>query len=165
MSTPRRPIQLPSLTAAPSARSFDHGSEGWGGPGTREHYYDAKADEVEARRIRHRLLGLAEQWWPAATEDERDALGTVAAELLANVVRHAPGRVTALLIDSGNGSCVLAVADQSPTGPVTRHAEPGQAESGLGLVLVQELTNNWGWHPIPRGKVVWAQLPISSAAS
>ncbi|MDH6118042.1 ATP-binding protein [Kitasatospora sp. GAS204B] len=142
--------------------TIDHRrGQGWRGPKKHERYYDALADELEVRRIRQWLVSLAERWWPAALESERDALGTVAAELLANVVRHAPGRVRALLLDSGQGNCLLAVADQNPAGPVTREAEPGEAESGLGLVLVRELTSGWGWHPVPFGKVVWAHLPMS----
>ncbi|WP_344441991.1 ATP-binding protein [Kitasatospora nipponensis] len=141
-----------------------HGGRGdtaWGGPGPRERLYDASADELEVRRIRHWLVDLAGRWWPGATTGERDAFAIVAAELLANVVRHAPGRVRAALLDAGNGTCVVAVADQNPVGPAQRSAEPGEAESGLGLLLVQELSTAWGWHPVIGGKVVWAHLSMS----
>ncbi len=32
-------------------------------------------------------------------------------------------------------------------------------EGGRGLLLVEELTRLWGWHPVPGGKVVWAVVP------
>jgi hypothetical protein len=36
------------------------------------------------------------------------------------------------------------------------------AESGRGLWLAAELTAKWGSYPVARGKVVWAELAVST---
>lgn len=37
------------------------------------------------------------------------------------------------------------------------------AEDGRGLLLIEQLSTAWGWHPAPGGKVVWA-VPKTDAA-
>jgi anti-sigma regulatory factor (Ser/Thr protein kinase) len=53
---------------------------------------------------------------------------------------------------------VIEVWDQSPRAPEARHPEP-DAENGRGLLLVESLSERWGWDHVPgwSGKVVWAE--------
>jgi len=45
--------------------------------------------------------------------------------------------------------------------PVVRHPGPDE-ESGRGLEMIEELTDDWGWEGVPgwQGKRVWALLPV-----
>ncbi|TQF06323.1 ATP-binding protein [Kitasatospora acidiphila] len=52
---------------------------------------------------------------------------------------------------------LIEVTDSSELTPVRRCASELD-EGGRGLLLVQELTSLWGWHPVEGGKVVWAVL-------
>jgi anti-sigma regulatory factor (Ser/Thr protein kinase) len=131
------------------------------GPSAHEWSCTTEATEFEARRLRRWLVDLVAQWWPGVGSEERHAMSTVVGELLSNVVRHAPGRLAVLLLDSGDGTCLVAVSDQNSSGPVPRGDGGGEAESGRGLTLIQGLSRSWGWHPIIGGKVVWARLSVS----
>jgi len=54
---------------------------------------------------------------------------------------------------------LIEVYDQAAGYPVMQ--EPGpDAEEGRGLLLVQALSSQWGWYPVPdqRFKCVWAEL-------
>jgi anti-sigma regulatory factor (Ser/Thr protein kinase) len=57
---------------------------------------------------------------------------------------------------------VIEVWDSSPNTPEAKQPEP-EAESGRGLLLVEALSERWGWQHVPGwpGKVVWAELRIA----
>ena len=101
------------------------------------------------------------QRWGAAHRG--DDITLVMSELMTNALRHTrpqPGRpVRVGLLQSSPGSGVLcAVADPSPALPRLR--EPGRdGESGRGLHVVGELSDQWGCTPPDHaGKVVWAMF-------
>jgi anti-sigma regulatory factor (Ser/Thr protein kinase) len=54
---------------------------------------------------------------------------------------------------------VIEVWDQSPRAPELRPPEP-DAENGRGLLLVEALSERWGWDHVPgwSGKVAWAEI-------
>jgi anti-sigma regulatory factor (Ser/Thr protein kinase) len=56
---------------------------------------------------------------------------------------------------------VIAVWDQSPRTPGVKQARL-DAENGRGLLLVEKLSQRWGWHHVPGwpGKVVWAEINV-----
>lgn len=56
-------------------------------------------------------------------------------------------------------SVVFEVWDTSQDQPVPTDAGEDD-EGGRGLFLVEELASRWGSYPQPRGKVVWAELPV-----
>jgi anti-sigma regulatory factor (Ser/Thr protein kinase) len=56
-------------------------------------------------------------------------------------------------------SVIFEVWDTSQDEPVLREAGDDD-EGGRGLFLVEELASRWGSYPQPRGKVVWAELPV-----
>ncbi|MCX5204977.1 ATP-binding protein [Streptomyces sp. NBC_00237] len=89
-----------------------------------------------------------------------DAVATVVAELAANAVLH--GRV-----EGEDFSLRLALGDvlrievgdaRGKCRPARQREMPGIAEGGLGLVLVEELTERWGVTEDGPGKTVWAEL-------
>ncbi|WP_439946495.1 ATP-binding protein [Streptomyces sp. BBFR109] len=56
-------------------------------------------------------------------------------------------------------SVVFEVWDTSEDEPVLTEAGDDD-EGGRGLFLVEELASRWGSYAQPRGKVVWAELPV-----
>ncbi|MFF0364462.1 ATP-binding protein [Streptomyces sp. NA02536] len=94
-----------------------------------------------------------------------DPARLIVAELAANAVLHGrvPGRgfrlTLALTMDG-----VLRIEVIDPRGenaPVTRDAPPEPAESGYGLLLVEEAADRWGVLPGPFPcKTVWAEVEL-----
>jgi anti-sigma regulatory factor (Ser/Thr protein kinase) len=82
-------------------------------------------------------------------------------EMVTNAVRisaQMPDRPPVRLQLRSDGTRLLVlVSDASPEPPVRRDAAPGE-ESGRGLMLVQELSERWGWEPDRDGKTCWFLL-------
>jgi anti-sigma regulatory factor (Ser/Thr protein kinase) len=85
-----------------------------------------------------------------------DAAELALTELVANVVRHVPGRRCRICFLLQPGGVRVEVADRCPELPV-RAAGDALAEGGRGLVLVAAVTDRWGVtvRPDGRGKTVW----------
>ncbi|MEV4945993.1 ATP-binding protein [Streptomyces sp. NPDC053755] len=75
-------------------------------------------------------------------------------ELVANVVRHVPGRSCSVLILREPHGLRVEVADAVP-GPLHAKAAEPFAEGGRGLALVEAVTDRWGVEPSTGGKTVW----------
>jgi anti-sigma regulatory factor (Ser/Thr protein kinase) len=88
--------------------------------------------------------------------DLADAAELALTELLANVVRHVPGRRCRICFLLLPGAVRVEVSDGCPRLPV-----PGcgnlLADSGRGLLLVEAVTDRWGVTQCPTGggKTVW----------
>ncbi len=92
----------------------------------------------------------------------------VVSELVTNAVQHALDPAST---DDGDypvwlgiflhpGDLVCAVTDPSSTPPRPRSAD-ACALGGRGLQLIGALSDSWSWSPTPpRGKTVWATLPL-----
>lgn len=103
-------------------------------------------------------------------------LELVVTELVTNAVRHAlgpegsaEGHVEGTDYPLWLGLClhpghlVAAVTDPSPVPPRRRPAEELET-GGRGLHLIEALSDTWSWSPAPpRGKTVWASLPVPEA--
>ena len=92
----------------------------------------------------------------------------ITSELVTNAVQHARCDVTetvriTLARASGSEAVIIAVSDSSPHGPVIREAPAGR-ERGWGLRIVESLCVDWGWHPAPGGKAVFAILAGRTSA-
>jgi anti-sigma regulatory factor (Ser/Thr protein kinase) len=92
----------------------------------------------------------------------------ITSELVTNAVQHARCDVTetvriTLARASGSEAVIIAVSDSSPHGPVMRDA-PADSERGWGLRIVESLCVDWGWHPEPGGKAVFAILAGRTSA-
>jgi anti-sigma regulatory factor (Ser/Thr protein kinase) len=82
-------------------------------------------------------------------------------ELVTNAVRisaQMPAQPPVRLQLRSDGARLLVlVTDASPLPPIPRDAAPGE-ESGRGLMLVQALSDRWGWAPRRDGKTCWLLL-------
>jgi anti-sigma regulatory factor (Ser/Thr protein kinase) len=119
---------------------------------------DPRAVTVSRRTLRliltmHGLIGLV------------DVAELLAAELVANAVRHAKGPA-ALRVHWAGGVLRIGAWDTDPAPPDAplpfgRSADLG-LEDGRGLALVRACSDLWGWQPLSRdgskGKFVWCEL-------
>ena len=129
-------------------------------PGSRASPPARPAADLAAVRAARSFTRATLQRWEIA--DRCDDITLVVSELLTNALEHAAPRpggwpVRIGLLQSRPGTAVLcAVADASPAPPVP--VPPGHlAESGRGLHVIEEVSDDWGYTTVPRrGKVVWA---------
>lgn len=128
-------------------------------------YVELAALDTAPRTARARVRAVMREW--QADDDTAYAVAQVVTELLANAVEatqahRSPAPVRLWIL--GCGTSVMALVwDATTPAPVLR-APAADAEHGRGLVLVQELSGQWGYyHPQkqPHGKVVWAVLPAT----
>ncbi|WP_327275403.1 ATP-binding protein [Streptomyces sp. NBC_01224] len=127
------------------------------------YHADFAMGEHSARHLR-RILRLCLTVWGLL--DVVDAAELALTELIANVVRHVPGRRCRTLIFLLPAEGVrVEVADASPELP---RAVTGDVldEGGRGLVLVDTVTDRWGVEPRRdgRGKTVWFECLATKAA-
>ncbi|ANH95368.1 hypothetical protein A8713_10750 [Streptomyces sp. SAT1] len=59
-------------------------------------------------------------------------------------------------------SVVIEVWDTSQKMPVLQKPDD-DTEGGRGLLLVEETAKDWGSYRTPRGKLVWAEIPVPEA--
>ncbi|MGH3267669.1 MAG: ATP-binding protein, partial [Trebonia sp.] len=104
------------------------------------------------------------EWGLAAVSDDTEA---VVSELVTNGVRasrSAGHDAVRVWLVSDLGRVVVFVWDASPRPPA--RGDPGaDAVSGRGLLLVEALSQRWGYFGHDgAGKVVWALLEVASVA-
>ncbi|WP_406402887.1 ATP-binding protein [Streptomyces sp. NBC_00879] len=111
--------------------------------------------EHSARHLRRILRTFLTRWeMPGLT----DAAELALTELVANVVRHVPGRRCTLLILRRPDGLRVEVGDEDPHCPRPARPECGGDEldeGGRGLLLVEAVTDRWGVMPMPGGKTMW----------
>ncbi|WP_308296195.1 ATP-binding protein [Streptomyces sp. ISL-96] len=109
--------------------------------------------EHSARHLRRILRTYLASWhlMPVA-----DAAELALTELIANVVRHVPGRRCSVLILRTDKGVRVEVADACPQLPKAGSAGPLD-DGGRGLALVEAVSDRWGVSPGPGrdGKTVW----------
>jgi anti-sigma regulatory factor (Ser/Thr protein kinase) len=101
--------------------------------------------------------------WLASFLNERDVedatrgdAALVVSELVTNALRHGEGP-TVLRVALTATVVQLSVTDSGDGVPRMLPPEPGRV-GGLGLVVVDRLTTEWGVASCPGGKTLWAQL-------
>jgi anti-sigma regulatory factor (Ser/Thr protein kinase) len=109
-----------------------------------------------ARAARHFVAGLLRPRRDQALT--RDA-AIVTAELAANAVVHAGSGFTVTVSQSADG-VRISVRDATPMQPVDGDGSLiTSPDHGLGVVSA--IADRWAVEPLPGGKVVWAELPVS----
>ncbi|MBK6015809.1 ATP-binding protein [Streptomyces sp. MBT53] len=115
--------------------------------------------------IARRLARAACATW-ALPDDVTETAALVVSELASNAVRHAWGPSVRVIVDRPRDDRVyVAVVDRSPH-CTPELGTPGEGDvSGRGLVLVDALSDQWGYdlvgpHRRPWGKRCWAELKV-----
>lgn len=93
-----------------------------------------------------------------------DAAELAVSELLANVIRHVPGRHCGICFLLLPGVVRVEVSDRCPRLPAPAGGDV-LAEGGRGLLLVEAATDRWGVTPFPSGggKTVWFECVLGAA--
>jgi anti-sigma regulatory factor (Ser/Thr protein kinase) len=116
----------------------------------------ALAGAVPSARLHARLV--LREWGLAVLSDDTELL---VSELVTNGVRasRAMGQASVRVwLASDLRQVVVFVWDANPRPPA--RADPGaDAESGRGLLLIEALSDRWGYFGFDDGKVVWAAGP------
>jgi anti-sigma regulatory factor (Ser/Thr protein kinase) len=107
---------------------------------------------AEARRFAQECLS---RW---GLDEQSEDVQLVVDELVTNAIRHGRGPVT-LSIGRRLDRIVVQVQDPSRERPHHENADV-LADNGRGLLLVEELTADWGSTPTTDGKRVWAELAL-----
>ncbi|MFD5430158.1 ATP-binding protein [Streptomyces sp. NPDC127084] len=108
--------------------------------------------EHSAFHLRRILRLFLKRWGlPELTDPAELAL----TELVANVVRHVPGRHCTTLILKQPDGLRVEISDNVPMELRPVHDADPLAESGRGLLLVDAVTDRWGSLEHREGKVVW----------
>ena len=91
-----------------------------------------------------------------------DLIMLLVTELVTNAVMHAhsPVRVQVVVDDH---QVRVAVHDDVPQPPVRRRASE-EALGGRGLLLLDRLSDRWGYDARPPGKTVWFEIGTGGAA-
>lgn len=111
------------------------------------------------REAREFARGVLQEW---GLEELNDLIGLLVSELVTNSVRYSSGEIGMRLQQQGD-HVVVEVVDQESKGPRTQ-PEDNSAERGRGMVLVQELSSEWGTVPTEHGKSVWLTVPVTRAS-
>ncbi|WUW92824.1 ATP-binding protein [Streptomyces sp. NBC_01451] len=116
---------------------------------------DFTLGDHSARHLRCILRAYLGSW---GMSDLADSATLALTELVSNVVRHVPDRRATVLLLRRPGGVLVEVTDTEPRGPGSSTAVDD--EGGRGLVIVEAVTDRWGWyslpaHPTRTGKTVW----------
>jgi anti-sigma regulatory factor (Ser/Thr protein kinase) len=102
--------------------------------------------------------------WGSELAELADSAELIVSELVTNAVvaSRAMPEVppVRLWLASDRVRMLILVGDQSPQ-PVLRIASRADTEGGRGLLLVEAISDRWGWHPVGAPglvKMVWAEL-------
>ena len=91
---------------------------------------------------------------------DQDAALLLTSELVTNAVRHESGQgaqAVMLVISCSRGRLRVDVHDTSRSLPAVADV-PADAETGRGLLLVETLSDEWGFYRTPAGKAVYFTL-------
>ena len=83
----------------------------------------------------------------------------VASELVANAVVHSEA-VIVLAVELRSDGLLVSSWDDGRGRPRLLPYRPGLSERGIGLRLVKQLSEQWGWTDEQDGKWVWARLAL-----
>ncbi|MGX1882226.1 ATP-binding protein [Streptomyces sp. NPDC055287] len=121
--------------------------------GARRYGANFTVGDHSARHLRCILRMYLTTWQLSAVSDAAELALT---ELVANVVRHVPGRRCSVLILRAEHGVRVEVADACARLPKAEGSGPLD-EGGRGLALVEAVSDRWGVDPGPGrdGKTVW----------
>ena len=95
-----------------------------------------------------------------APESDFQAAEIVYGELVANVVKHAPGPVEIMLRSNARGTVTLEVCDSASDFKIARPVEPPlDSENGRGLYIIWQLCGNLSRKQTAQGGKVSVVLP------
>ncbi|MEU0136707.1 SpoIIE family protein phosphatase [Streptomyces sp. NPDC006296] len=116
--------------------------------------WDVPCDPAAVAEARKNVCGQLAAW---GLSDAAMITELVVSELVTNAIRYGAAPVQLRLIRNNNLIC--EVSDASSTSPHLRRARTFD-EGGRGLLLVAQLTQDWGTRHTYTGKTIWAEQSL-----
>ncbi|MFJ8154285.1 ATP-binding protein [Streptomyces sp. NPDC094468] len=113
-----------------------------------------------AASARRQLAGAIRNWDAFLGPELLDTAELVAAELIANAVRHAGNGPISAGARLSDARLLIEVTDTSLDVPQVGLPDADE-EGGRGLFLVAALADRHGFDQVPRGKRCWAEFKVS----
>ncbi|WP_435796372.1 SpoIIE family protein phosphatase [Kitasatospora aureofaciens] len=118
--------------------------------------WDVPDDVASVSRIRNACNDQLTAW---DLEELTFTTELILSELVTNAIRYGTGPIRVRMLR--DTSLVCEVSDGSSTAPHLRYADTTD-EGGRGLFLVAQLAERWGTRYTARGKVIWAEQPLTA---
>jgi anti-sigma regulatory factor (Ser/Thr protein kinase) len=115
---------------------------------------DYRPDLLAPRQARAFVASFLRAWGLADLVERAELLTS---EVVTNAIVHAHSPVR-LVVEAHSSSVVVEVKDSAQTQVVAEGEEVAEADRGRGMVLVDALSDRWGWWKEEGGKVVWFAL-------
>ncbi|MFD4540127.1 ATP-binding protein [Streptomyces bauhiniae] len=96
---------------------------------------------------------------------DADAVQVVLSELVTNAARHTPDGTWTMTLRYADGLLALRVEDSSPDLPRPRQGDTLDGQGGLGLGLVDKLSDHVTMAPMPVGKAITARWKVDEAVA
>ncbi|MCX4626656.1 SpoIIE family protein phosphatase [Streptomyces sp. NBC_01443] len=117
--------------------------------------WEVPADPAAVSRVRNAGSAQLAAW---GLGDIAFTAELILSELITNAIRYGTAPIRVRLLRDRNLIC--EVSDGSSTSPHLRYAATTD-EGGRGLFLVAQYAERWGTRYTERGKVIWAELPLT----
>ncbi|MFG2868250.1 SpoIIE family protein phosphatase [Streptomyces sp. NPDC048338] len=124
-------------------------------PADRIAEWTVPSDPAEVSRIRNEGAAQLAAW---DLEDIAFSAELILSELVTNAIRYGAEPIKVRLLRDAQLIC--EISDGSSTSPHLRYAATTD-EGGRGLFLVAQFAERWGTRYTERGKVIWAELPLT----
>ncbi|MBF5083079.1 ATP-binding protein [Quadrisphaera sp. INWT6] len=111
-------------------------------------------DDRAPSRARH---FLSSSTCPAHSHGETEVAQLLVTELVTNALRHGSPPITTEVSCQAPAGLRVRVSDAAAGAPMVRHVD-ADAESGRGMLLIDQLAAEWGVEPGPAGKAVWFRV-------
>ncbi|THA56980.1 SpoIIE family protein phosphatase [Streptomyces sp. A1136] len=121
--------------------------------------WEVPDDPVAVSRVRNAGSAQLQAW---GLEEIAFTAELILSELVTNAIRYGSEPIRVRLLR--DRSLICEVSDGSSTSPHLRYAASTD-EGGRGLFLVAQYAERWGTRYTERGKVIWAELPLTGGSA
>jgi anti-sigma regulatory factor (Ser/Thr protein kinase) len=121
---------------------------------------DCRADALAARHAREFVAGVIKACGLIDLVERGELLTS---EVVTNAIVHADSPVHVVVEAQASSVVVEVKVVSSPPRVVVDREEVAEADRGPGMVLVDALSDRWGWWATDGGSVVWFALLGGSA--
>lgn len=120
--------------------------------------WEVRPDPSDVSRVRRAGSAQLTAW---GLGDVTFTAELILSELITNAIRYGTPPIRVRLLR--DRTLICEISDGSSTSPHLRYAATTD-EGGRGLFLVAQYAERWGTRYTDRGKVIWAELPLTGAA-